>query len=214
MVKRRFGFRSVVDWCAMPSFGFNPFAKRINVFTTGVEMGDAKRYFSRDVIRIGGERVTVNPILTPGEPGREQRTQFEEEVHEMVQRQNKCSFDDKKKLKFVEKKKVGKTTNDEWAGLRTSAEYAQLLEEKKRRHELGRYQLPSVGEEDCRQSRARSRRSSNLSGTSLRIEKMTSDPFQLVYVASMRRSRSFVATTRTQKDFRLWKSHRRRSRFR
>ena len=113
-------------------------------------MGDAKRYYSRDVIRIGGERVAVNPILTPGEPGREQRTQFEEEVHEMVQRQNNYSFDDSKKLKFVEKNKVVNTPDDDWAGLRTSSEYAQLLEEKKRRRELGRYQLPSVRESvDC-----------------------------------------------------------------
>lgn len=111
-------------------------------------MGDAKRYYSRDVIRIGGERVTVNPILTPGEPGREQRTQFEEEVHEMVQRQNERSFDDQKKLKFVEKKKVVKGAEDDWAGLRSSSEYAQLLEEKKRRRELGRYQLPSVRESE------------------------------------------------------------------
>ena len=148
--KTAFRLRSVVDWYRMPSFGFNPFAKRINVFTTGVEMGDAKRYYSRDVIRIGGERVAVNPILTPGEPGREQRTQFEEEVHEMVQRQNNYSFDDSKKLKFVEKNKVVNTPDDDWAGLRTSSEYAQLLEEKKRRRELGRYQLPSVRESvDC-----------------------------------------------------------------
>ena len=137
--KTAFRLRSVVDWYAMPSFGFNPFATRINVFTTGVEMGDAKRYYSRDVIRIGGERVTVNPILTPGEPGREQRTQFEDH-----------SYDDSKKLKFVEKKRVVNTLDDDWAELRTSSEYAQLLEEKKRRRELGRYQLPSVRESiDC-----------------------------------------------------------------
>ena len=41
-------------------------------------MGDAKRYYSRDVIRIGGERVAVDPILTPGEPGRYHQTQFED----------------------------------------------------------------------------------------------------------------------------------------
>ncbi|KAK8828887.1 hypothetical protein WA538_000890, partial [Blastocystis sp. DL] len=51
--------------------------------------------------------------------------------------------DDSKKLKFVEKNKVVNTPDDDWAGLRTSSEYAQLLEEKKRRRELGRYQLPS-----------------------------------------------------------------------
>ena len=109
-------------------------------------MGDAKRYYSRDVIRIGGERVTVNPILTPGEPGREQRTQFEEEVHEMAQRQSEGSFNDQMKLTFVEKKKIVKSGDDDWAGLRSSSEYAQLLEEKKRRRELGRYQLPAVSE--------------------------------------------------------------------
>ena len=174
-------------------------------------MGDAKRYYSRDVIRIGGERVTVNPILTPGEPGREQRTQFEEEVHEMVQRQNEHSFDDSKKMKFVEKKKVVNNIDDDWAGLRTSSEYAQLLEEKKRRRELGRYQLPSVGESiDCN-GRTRSTRSSHMSETSRRVERTILHPFQRVCAASTRRSRCFVASTRILSVFSFWKNRRRRN---
>ena len=48
----------------MPNFGFNPFVPRANVYTTGVDAGDSRRYYSRDVIRMGHERVEIDATLT------------------------------------------------------------------------------------------------------------------------------------------------------
>ena len=103
-------------------------------------MGDAKRYYSRDVIRIGGERVAVDPILTPGEPGRYHQTQFEERIQEEM----KTSFDQREKLKFVEKMPFVDEKEDALDGLKSHDEFVQLQEEKKRRRELYKYHLSAV----------------------------------------------------------------------
>ena len=71
----------------MPNFGFNPFVPRANVYTTGVDAGDSRRYYSRDVIRMGHERVEIDATLTPGEPGRGYQTQFEKEIAAMVKKE-------------------------------------------------------------------------------------------------------------------------------
>ena len=130
----------------MPSFGFNPFAKRINVYTTGIEMGDAKRYYSRDVIRIGGEKVRIDPLLTPGEPGRQSKTRFEEEVQQMVQNTREDSMGKRLKLQFVKGSSYQKSEKDQLQeGLITYDELSTVLSEKKRRRELTRYSLSAVG---------------------------------------------------------------------
>ena len=130
----------------MPSFGFNPFAKRINVYTTGIEMGDAKRYYSRDVIRIGGEKVRIDPLLTPGEPGRQSKTRFEEEVQQMVQNTREDSMEKRLKLQFVKGSSYQKSEKDQLQeGLITYDELSTVLSEKKRRRELTRYSLSAVG---------------------------------------------------------------------
>ena len=103
-------------------------------------MGDAKRYYSRDVIRIGGERVAVDPILTPGEPGRYHQTQFEESIQEEM----KTPFDQREKLKFVEQKPLVDEKEDALDGLKSYDEFALLQKEKKRRKELYKYHLSTV----------------------------------------------------------------------
>lgn len=103
-------------------------------------MGDAKRYYSRDVIRIGGERVTIDPILTPGEPGRHHQTQFEERIQEEM----KTSFDQREKLHFVEEKPFMEEKEDAFDGLKSYDEFVQLQEERKRRRELSKCHLSSV----------------------------------------------------------------------
>ena len=127
----------------MPNFGFNPFAPRINVFTTGVDAGDSRRYYSRDVIRGGMERVAIDATLTPGEPGKRQKTQFEKEVTEMVQQEREVPFDKRKKLQFVDAEKIH-TADCTFDGLRTYDEFVQLKAEDTRRRELSRYHLDEV----------------------------------------------------------------------
>ena len=130
----------------MPSFGFNPFAKRINVYTTGIEMGDAKRYYSRDVIRIGGEKVRIDPLLTPGEPGRQSKTRFEEEVQQMVQNTEGGNTEKRLKLQFVKGSSYQEIEKDQLhEGLITYDELSIVLSEKKRRRELAKYSLSTVG---------------------------------------------------------------------
>ena len=130
----------------MPSFGFNPFAKRINVYTTGIEMGDAKRYYSRDVIRIGGEKVRIDPLLTPGEPGRQSKTRFEEEVQQMVQNTEGGNTEKRLKLQFVKGSSYQEIEKDQLhEGLITYDELSTVLLEKKRRRELAKYSLSTVG---------------------------------------------------------------------
>ena len=130
----------------MPSFGFNPFAKRINVYTTGIEMGDAKRYYSRDVIRIGGEKVRIDPLLTPGEPGRQSKTRFEEEVQQMVQNTEGGNTEKRLKLQFVKGSSYQEIEKDQLhEGLITYDELSTVLSEKKRRRELAKYSLSTVG---------------------------------------------------------------------
>ena len=130
----------------MPSFGFNPFAKRINVYTTGIEMGDAKRYYSRDVIRIGGEKVRIDPLLTPGEPGRQSKTRFEEEVQQMVQNTEGGNTEKCLKLQFVKGSSYQEIEKDQLhEGLITYDELSTVLLEKKRRRELAKYSLSTVG---------------------------------------------------------------------
>ena len=130
----------------MPSFGFNPFAKRINVYTTGIEMGDAKRYYSRDVIRIGGEKVRIDPLLTPGEPGRKSTTRFEEEVQQMVQNSGDVDSGKRLKLQFVKGSSSQELEENQLKdGLITYDEFSANLSEKKRRRELARYSLSAVG---------------------------------------------------------------------
>lgn len=134
----------------MPSFGFNPFAKRINVFTTGIEMGDARRYYSRDVIRTGGERVQINPLLTPGEPGRNTKTRFEEDVHSLVQESSDPSHRKQLNLKFVKNTSHSEVDSNPWKeGLVTYDEWSLLLSEKKRRRELVKYSLSAVYWFEC-----------------------------------------------------------------
>ena len=76
----------------MPNFGFNPFVPRANVYTTGVDAGDSRRYYSRDVIRMGHERVEIDATLTPGEPGRGYQTQFEKEIAAMVKKERQFPY--------------------------------------------------------------------------------------------------------------------------
>ena len=130
----------------MPSFGFNPFAKRINVYTTGIEMGDAKRYYSRDVIRIGGEKVRIDPLLTPGEPGKQSKTRFEEEVQQMVQNTEDGNTGKRLKLQFVKGSSYQGIEKDQLQeGLITYDELSTILSEKRRRRELAKYSLSTVG---------------------------------------------------------------------
>ena len=127
----------------MPNFGFNPFAPRINVFTTGVDQGDSRRYYSRDVIRIGGERVEIDATLTPGEPGHRQQSQFEKQVSDMVRNESEFVSGKDKKLEFVSGETI-QSNNPELAGVKSLEEYKNLKKEENRREELSRYQLKAV----------------------------------------------------------------------
>lgn len=127
----------------MPNFGFNPFAPRINVYTTGVETGDARRYHSRDVIRTGGERVEIDATLTPGEAGKRQKTQFEKKITEMVQKEKEFVTTGGKKLEFVNGERI-RSSEAAFFGLKTYDEYVSLKKEDKRRQELSLYQLSDV----------------------------------------------------------------------
>ena len=127
----------------MPNFGFNPFAPRINVFTTGVDQGDSRRYYSRDVIRTGGERVEIDATLTPGEPGKRQKTQFEQQVSDMVKSEADFVSGKDKKLEFVSGETI-QSTNSSFFGMMSLKEYEAQKKEESRREELSKYQLSSV----------------------------------------------------------------------
>ena len=127
----------------MPNFGFNPFVPRVNVYTTGVDTGDSRRYYSRDVIRMGHERVEIDATLTPGEPGRRHQTQFERDISEMARREREFPFAKDKKLQFIEGETIQRSAS-RFAGLKTHEEYVSLLWEEKRRAELSRYHLSKV----------------------------------------------------------------------
>lgn len=127
----------------MPNFGFNPFAPRVNVYTTGVESGDARRYHSRNVIRTGGEKVEIDATLTPGEAGKHQKTRFEQKITEMVEKEREFAKSQGKKLEFVNGEKI-KSSEVAFFGLKTHEEYIQLKKESKRREELSLYQLTEV----------------------------------------------------------------------
>lgn len=127
----------------MPNFGFNPFAPRINVYTTGVETGDARRYYSRDVIRTGGEKVDIDATLTPGEAGKHQKTLFERKITEMVEKEKEFSSSGGKKLEFVDGERI-QSSEASFFGLKSYQEYKQLKEEEKRRQELSLYHLSDV----------------------------------------------------------------------
>lgn len=127
----------------MPNFGFNPFAPRVNVYTTGVETGDARRYHSRDVIRTTGERVEIDATLTPGEAGKYQKTQFEKKITEMVEKEKEFCNSEGKKLEFVSGEKIN-SSEAAFFGLKTQREYIQLKKEEQRRQELSLYNLSEV----------------------------------------------------------------------
>lgn len=127
----------------MPNFGFNPFAPRVNVYTTGVETGDARRYHSRDVIRTTGERVEIDATLTPGEAGKYQKTQFEQKITEMAEKEKEFCNSEGKKLQFVSGETIH-ASESSFYGLKTQQEYVQLKKEELRRQELSIYQLSEV----------------------------------------------------------------------
>ena len=127
----------------MPNFGFNPFVPRANVYTTGVDAGDSRRYYSRDVIRMGHERVEIDATLTPGEPGRGYQTQFEKESAAMVEKERRFPYAKDGKLNFIDGETI-RLSSPAFSGLKTHDEYVQLKEEEKRRTELSKYNLEQV----------------------------------------------------------------------
>lgn len=127
----------------MPNFGFNPFVPRANVYTTGVDAGDSRRYYSRDVIRMGHELVEIDATLTPGEPGRGYQTQFEKEIAAMVKKERQFPYAKDGKLNFIDGETI-RLSSPAFSGLKTHDEYVQLKEEEKRRTELSKYNLEQV----------------------------------------------------------------------
>ncbi|KAK8808448.1 hypothetical protein WA158_008349 [Blastocystis sp. Blastoise] len=84
----------------MPSFGFNPYQPVVNIHTTGVDIGNAQRYYSRDVMRVGGEQVDVDASLTPGEPGNKKVTKEEKEIQRLLEKQLSTKYDPNDKVLF------------------------------------------------------------------------------------------------------------------
>ena len=127
----------------MPNFGYNPFITRSNVYTTGVETGDARRYYSRDVIRTGGERVEIDATLTPGEAGKRQQTLFEKQVSEMVKEEKEFALSEGKKREFINGERI-QSSGNAFVGLKSQEEVIMLKKEEKRREELSLYHLSDV----------------------------------------------------------------------
>ena len=127
----------------MPNFGFNPFAPRSNTQKIGIEQGDARRYYSRDVIRTSGEKVDINPIFTVGEARKKQKTQLDEKITELVQKEREFAVSGGTKLKFVSGETM-QPSHSAFSGLMTCDEYSRVKKEERRRRELCLYQLPKV----------------------------------------------------------------------
>ena len=127
----------------MPNFGYNPVITRSNVYTTGVETGDARRYYSRDVIRTGGERVEIDATLTPGEAGKRQQTLFEKQVSEMVKKEKEFALSEGKKREFINGERI-QSSGDALVGLKSQEEVIMFKKEEKRREELSLYNLSDV----------------------------------------------------------------------
>lgn len=127
----------------MPIYGVNPLNPPKNTRATGTYIGSSKRYFSKDVVRLNGERVKEDKFQIPNVPLKRLKPFTNEEIEGSLGNDPNSQYDPTKKLKFVSTSYI-QCSDGKTGGLMTLDEYKTFKKKGERKSELLALGLDSV----------------------------------------------------------------------